>query len=160
MTKMPMRDFPEDQRNPWPLLKPTKEDFGYMPAPRPLQVAQPQPKPPQTRVLTRIFNFFGPLVKGAILGTFIFGLIYSFLPLERFWLVGFHWVYPVIVVVLLWLFIGPNITFVAVWIVSTIIALWLSWTMITTMPAIPLLIIGGIMVVYLYIRRFLPEKEA
>jgi hypothetical protein len=153
MSERTPRNFPdESQQGPWPLLKPTKEDLIYMPAPKPLQAPQPNP-PAQSQFLKLI----SPVLKGVILGTLVFGLVYSFLPLQTFWLSSFHWIYPIAGVVLLYLLVGPNITFAALWVVSLVIALWSNWNLITTAPVIPLIFVGGGIIV-LYIRRLFPER--
>ncbi len=161
MSKIAPRDFPEeDQHGIWPLLKPTRKDMTYMPTPKPPLAQQShQPQQPRSSVpmQSNFLKLLSPIPKGAILGIFVFGLVYSFLPLQTFWLSSWHWVYPIIAIAVLILFIGVSATFVILLVISTVTAAWLNRQMIITTPIIPLIFVGSGIVV-LYIRRLLPQR--
>lgn len=163
MPNTSLHDFPtEDNHGPWPLLKPTQEDLYYMPTSQPSQAPQPQ-RPQQAQQLqqlqtsSRFLDFARAALKGVIVGLFAFGLTYSFLPLQTFWLPDWHWAYLVGSVALLILLIGIDITFIIVLVASILASLWFNWRFIITYPLIPLLFIGGGIIIF-WVRELLPRK--
>jgi hypothetical protein len=165
MPKKTIPNFPEeDQNGPWPLLKPTTVDVSYVATSKPRRVQQlpvqtlSQTHPSAGLSESRFLSLISPIPKGIILGLFIFGLIYSFLPLKTFWISSLHWLYPLAGIALLTLLIGPDIAFAILIAISLATALLLNWHMIVTSPLVLLsFVAGGILV--LYIRRLFPKKK-
>jgi hypothetical protein len=158
-----LRDFPtEANRSPWPLLQPAQEDLHYMPRPKPLQVGsmlpkQPQPSQQPASQQPLIPALASGVLRGIILGIFLFGLVYSFLPLQKFWLSNWHFLYPIGGVVLLTVLLGLDITFVVLFIASISTALWFNWHMIVAHPVIPLFFIAA-GIILLWIRALFFRK--
>ena len=151
MPRYPLRNFPaEASKDSWPLLQPEPEDLQYIPRAKPKALQQKQLNNTSqmsssnggSPLIGFISDLFSAFFRGMILGVYIFALVYSFLPLHTFWLSGWHFVYPIIGVIVLRILFGANVAIISIGIVALVVSLWFNWRLVVTHPIIPLLFVA------------------
>lgn len=166
MPRYPLRNFPvEISQGSWPLLQPEPEDLQYMPRPNPKPIQQKQLNN-TSQVSTSndgwsltgfVSDLFSAIFRGAILGIYIFALVYSFWPLRTFWLSNWHFVYPIVGAIVLRILFGVSFAIISVGIVAMAAAFRLNWHLIVTHPIILLLfIVGGALLMCIW--EFFPRR--